>query len=140
MPLDDMSEMTSAFPQAPSVQPVFVDVVFRREKGKCVMVIDAKGLHDYLARIGVDKTPGGQYHDGPPSSSSAITGTTVNTKALLMSDGPQVFNLMDYFSNCPSAEVMRALGDSVHDAAHKIVEHYRPIEISVIIHAKPGKV
>jgi hypothetical protein len=136
MPTDDMSEMSNSLP-APPVQPVFVSVTFRRGKGQCLMVIDATGLHNYLARIGVTERDG-RFLDGPAGSSTIISGTTVHAGALLRTGGPQEFNLLDHFTNCPSGEVMRDLSASVDATVHKIVDHYRPIEISVIIHSKPG--
>lgn len=136
-----MSEMPDTIAPAP-VQPIAVNLTFRRAKGQCLMVVDARGLHDYLNLIGVARTEdGSSFKDGPGNMSAIVSPSynRIEPGALLKCNGPHEFSLLPYYTNCPSAEIMRELSASLDGTIHKIVEHYRPIEISVIIHLKPGK-
>lgn len=130
---------------APSdpTDPILVDVTFSREKGKCLLRVNARTLHAYLDAIGVTRgpiagSPGYQYADRPADSARVVNTSahTVSTTAILTAnqeDGTAVYNLMDWYSSPPPASALQNLADSVEDAVTRIIEHYRPVEITVRI-------
>lgn len=132
-------DLPNTLPPAPSAEPILVTIDFRRDKGKAIMRVDARPLHAYLERIGVTRDIDGNYDDRPRDGHSNPVTARYNQiayNALLAVGGPHEYNLMESYSNYPSVEIMREIGNSVEDKVNCVVDHYRPVEISVVIHGK----
>ncbi len=125
----------------PVPAPVLISVDFRRAKGQCLMIVDARELHAYLDRIGVERDATGRFKNQPAQDYSVIdTGRNrVSAGALLKPEGPHEFNLLTHYSAPPSRALLAALRDSIATVVDTVIDHYRPIEISVRIHAKGSK-
>lgn len=133
-------DLPATLPPAPQIRPVLVKVTFRRDKGACFMGIDARELHAYLERIGVEKQNNGSFKSPPYSGYRVVDpgNHEIASMALLKPGGPHDFNLLSEYHNIPGSEVLTRIAASVERVVNAIIDHYRPIEISVVIHSKPS--
>lgn len=113
-----------------------VKMKFRRESGKAILSLDATDLHTYLRELGVTETDG-KFQDGPHSDYEEID--TYNTKIsprLLLKSGPQTVEISRLFNRPMTLDQLTRLSDSAKGVVEEVVNHYRPIEISVVIAGK----
>lgn len=97
---------------------------------RLALVVDAKPLHDLLTQMGVpieDTTfanrPGARH-------AVASADFQLSTEVLLRRAYPHTVNLSAIWGEPPTIPQLRKLGESIHTAVRKILEHYRPIDIS----------
>lgn len=129
----------------PSVEPMLVSIEFKRAKGKCIMMVDARGFHAYLDRLGVEyDTYSRRYKEAPVSSDRVVNTRDHELSPWVFLQRPGLgescveFDLMSSYTIPPTATILRALGDSVQSVLDWIVDHYRPVEIRVNVLSKKG--
>lgn len=115
-----------------------VRVKFLRQSGRATCSIDASELHDYLRALGVPLTPDGTQFADQPSAEYGEIDTYRNrlSTKLLLKLGPQTVNLGDHYRQPIGADTLNTLSDTVGEVVRAVVDHYRPIEISVVISGK----
>lgn len=114
-----------------------VKVKFLRQAGRATLSLDATQLHEYLDALGIEKGADGVYKDQPYSEYGEIdTYRNRLSMKLLLKPGVQTVNLGDHYSQPVGVDRLNALADSTGDVVRSIVDHYRPIEISVVINGK----
>lgn len=115
-----------------------VKVKFLRQSGRATLTLDATELHEYLKGLGVALDATGTIFADQPYSEYRDIDTYRNKLAsnLLLKVGPQTVNLADHYRQPIGMDTLTALADSVSDVVRAIVDHYRPIEISVVIVGK----
>ena len=100
---------------------------------RLTLVIDAKPLHELLERMGV-KTEGGANGSfaGRPGARFSVASSDfqVSTEVLLNRRYPASYSLSAIWTEPPTIPQLKKLGESIHTAVRKILEHYRPIDIS----------
>jgi hypothetical protein len=115
-----------------------VKVKFIRRPGQgAAITIDASELHAFLDEQGVPKDAAGNYAD-PPRDDYELINTyrhKISPRALTR-PGVQTINLADHYSSPVGPEVLESLANSVGAVVRSVVDHYRPIEISVIVTGK----
>ena len=130
-----MPEDNATVPAAPEgPEPTLVSVSIKRDPTRGPsLVIDAARFHEYLAKLGV--TPvSGQFQNRPGQRVSGFVGASYHKSApiaLLTPANPVKVNLADYYSGTVTFQQLTDLAYSVKEAANLIIEHYRPIEISI---------
>jgi hypothetical protein len=113
-----------------------VKMKFRRENGKATLNLDASELHTYLRELGVAEEDG-KFKDGPYSDYPQIdTYSNRLSPRILLTTGPQVVDLASLFNRPLTLDQLTRLADSASDVVRTVVDHYRPIEISVVIAGK----
>lgn len=139
------------------VSPVVVDrplvhANVKREKGAAIMTLDCRGLHAYLATVGVGVEPYGNSLEQPPGSSDQYFNTSrnrVNARALcrvMPSSGGLdhssilKYNLKDYWPAPLRTEALESLLATVNEALVEVLTHYQPVEISLTIRQTPAPV
>lgn len=112
-----------------------VKVKFLRQSGRATLTVDASELHDYLRQLGVGLTPDGTKFADQPYAEQSVIDTYRNrlSTALLLCIGVQTVNLGDHYRAPIAMDTLNALADSVGEVVRAVVDHYRPIEISVVI-------
>lgn len=120
-----------------------IDAKFIRREGKMSLVIDARPFHELLTRIGAPKgRQGDRFVNRPQSAEQYIDArnNSIMTFALLHCPGdPITINLLDYYRDTPPTfEQIKKLGQSVETVAQLILDHYRPVEVSVKVFDKTG--
>lgn len=114
-----------------------VKVKFLRQAGRATLSLDATELHEYLDQLGVEKNPDGSYKDAPAADHNEIdTYRGRISPKLLLRPGVQTVNLADHYGQPIGIDRLNTLADSVGDVVRQVVDHYRPIEISVVISGK----
>lgn len=114
-----------------------VKVKFLRQAGRATLSLDATELHEYLDQLGVEKDTDGAYKDQPYSEHRDIdTYRNKIATPLLLRPGVQTISLGDFYSAPIGMDKLNALADTVGDVVRAVVDHYRPIEISVVISGK----
>lgn len=136
--IDKQDNLETTMPETPT-QPdlthgpdslVRAKIVRDMSNARLTLVLDAKPLHDLLERMGV-KHDGASFA-GRPGSRYIVASPDfqVQTEALLTRRYPASFNLSGIWSEPPTIPQLKKLGESIHTAVRKILEHYRPIDIS----------
>ena len=119
-----------------------INVSYSKGGGKPTeMRIDARPLQDYLRALGVplehEGTADERFTEGPHSDYRLVNVNTcsVSPAALLRTaNGGQVcIKLSEHFRNPPSRDQMEMLANSVATVGQQIIEHYQPIEVSLVI-------
>lgn len=114
-----------------------VKVKFMRREGKTMVSVDASELHAFLDEQGVPKDAAGNYTDAPRNDYDAIDSYRHKiSPRLLTKPGVQLINLADHYSNPVGPDILSQLADSVEPVVRAVVDHYRPIEISVVVTGK----
>lgn len=115
-----------------------VKIKFVRLNGRASLTVDATELHDYLRTLGVGlNADGTELADQPYSEYQEIDTYRVRVAArLLLKLGLQTVNLGDHFRNPVGIDTLNTLSESVGEVVRSVVDHYRPIEISVVITGK----
>lgn len=115
-----------------------VKLKFRRENGKAVLALDATELHNYLREIGVELNSEGTKFVGAPYSDYTDIDPRSHriTTSLLLRLNPQTVDLSTVYSNPVTLNQLTALAESAGDVVRAVIDHYRPIEISVVIAGK----
>lgn len=122
----------------------------RREKGRAMLTLDVSRLHSYLDNLGVTKDLGAKRFQNAPASRPDIVDTqnhAIVPKALCSFDykkdangneitGTIEFDLIKQYTTPPTEAVLKALAESVKDAAVAVVMHYQPVEISISVVGK----
>lgn len=152
--VNELAEALANNPMMPAdvvsivAEPIAVSVDFKRSAGRCSMIVQASGFHAYLDRIGV---PFDDYammykdapadRDGNRSRPISPRSNTISPFALLRKspDGSITFDIGQYYSSPPLAAALNQIGDSIEECIDLIVDHYRPVEISVRVHTKAAK-
>lgn len=118
-----------------------VKVKFLRQAGRATLSLDATELHEYLTALGVEKDSNGAFREQPYAEYGEIDTyrSRISTK-LLLKPGVQTVNLGEHFSQPVGVDKLNALAESTADVVRAIVDHYRPIEISVVINGKRAAV
>ena len=114
-------------------------VKFTGHLGRFSMTFDATPFHDYLRSCGAEVGPDGMFRDRPRCDGLIDSTMHKIGTDLLLRTGPVTVALADHYSRPVTAEVLRRLGESVHEKINAIVEHYRPIEVVVKIVEKGKK-
>lgn len=116
-----------------------VKLKFRRANGKATMFLDATELHNYLREQGVQMDAGTptKFADRPRTNWREIDTDyhKVGTE-LLLTTGPQEVDLGRVYGGPVGLDTLNTLADSAGEVVRAIVDHYRPIEISVVIAGK----
>lgn len=118
-----------------------IEIKFSRKDGKTLMTVNAKDFQDYLSSLGVKKDRWGErFMNAPDTDIINARDNKLCCGALLYcgSNGTLVVNLADFYSGPVTDRVLTAIGESAQACVDRILEHYRPIEISVrIVKRKP---
>lgn len=119
-----------------------IEIKFSRKDGRCLMTINAKEFQDYLLSLGVKKDRWGEWFANMPGNGDTINvcENKLEPRAFLYcaNAGKMEVNLADHYSGPVTDRVLTALGESAQACVDRILEHYRPIEISVrIVKRKP---
>jgi hypothetical protein len=131
-----------------NAQPALVSVDFKRAKGRCVCRVDARAFHAYLDSVGVQYDERrDHYADLPrdPEGYSVFNTSSSRVCPMVLLRRPRAgesaveWDLMEHYSVPPIATTLEAIGESFEAVIDRIVEHYRPVEVSVRIHQKGGK-
>lgn len=123
----------------------------KREKGQAIMTLDCRGLHAYLATIGVDVSGSGGATESPPGTSDQyfdIRRNKVNARALcrIMNtrDGTDKsilkYNLKDYWTSPLRTEALESILATVNEALVEVLTHYQPVEITLTINPRVAPV
>ena len=107
--------------------------IIRGSAQRLTLEIDATRFHAYLDAIGVTKGPI-TYNDMPPQDYNGAIHRyehKIQPQALLQVKHVNSYSLGDVYSGGLTFEQMVELANSVKDVANKIINHYRPVEISV---------
>lgn len=138
--IDKQDNLETTMPETPTpIQPdlthgpdslVRAKIVRDMSNARLTLVLDAKPLHDLLERMGVKHD--GTSFAGRPGSRYTVASPDfqVQTEALLTRRYPASFNLSGIWTEPPTIPQLKKLGESIHTAVRKILEHYRPIDIS----------
>ncbi len=115
-----------------------IKVKFVRVPGKgAAITIDASDLHSFLDEQGVPKDAAGNYAD-PPRADYELVDTyrhKLSPRAFTR-PGVQTISLADHYSTPVGPDILNQLAESVDTIVRQVVDHYRPIEISVIVTGK----
>lgn len=115
-----------------------VKIKFRRALGKATASIDCAELHTYLTELGVQRDTGGRFVDPPFAEYPEVDPNTpsISTGVLLRGEGVVELDLNHHFHRPVDGDVLSQLADSLGTTVRAVVDHYRPIEISVIVAGK----
>lgn len=119
-------------PEGPAATLVSVSIKRDPQRGPS-LIIDSARFQEYLAKLGIVPV-GGAYPNRPNYRVGGLVdaGThKIAPLALLTRPNPVRVNLADYYSGTITFQQLTDLAYSVKEAANLIVEHYRPIEISI---------
>ena len=118
-----------------------IEIKFSRKDGRTIMTINAAEFHAYLVSLGVKKDRWGErFANSPDTDIVDARNNKLMCGALTFcgNGGKLEVNLADYYSGPVTDRVLTALGESAQGCVDRILEHYRPIEISVrIVKRKP---
>ena len=118
-----------------------IEIKFSRKDGRTIMSVNAAEFHAYLLSLGVKKDRWGERFANPPDTDIVdARNNKLMCGALLFcgNSGKLEVNLADYYSGPVTDRVLTAIGESAQACVDRILEHYRPIEISVrIVKRKP---
>ena len=124
----------------------------RREKGRALLSLDVSKLHTYLDSLGVTKDTAAKRYSACPQSRTDVVDTqnhAIVPKALCSfeyakdpngntRDGWLEIDLLRHYQTPPTEVTLKAIAESVRDAATAVVTHYQPVEIAIeIIGKKP---
>lgn len=124
----------------------------RREKGRALLTLDVSKLHTYLDHLQVTKDTAGKRYQNCPQSRSDVVDTqnhAIVPKALCSFDyskdangntreGVIEIDLLRHYQTPPTEQTLRAIAESVRDAATAVITHYQPVEIAInIVGKKP---
>lgn len=113
-----------------------VKLQIKREAGRLYMYVDARGLHDILDAVGA-RTSGDMYLDRPNTSISVANSTfRLSTETLLKKEYPVKYDLTAVYTTPPTLGNLQTLRDSGFEQVRKILEHYQPIDISLVVQKK----
>jgi hypothetical protein len=144
----------TAAPTTPTEERVpLVQGKLRREKGRALLTLDVSKLHAYLDFLGVARDASGKRFANCPQSRVEIVDNTnhaIVPKALCSFDykkdaaGTEVpgvleIDLLRHYQTPPTEPTLRAIAESVRDAATAVVTHYQPVEISINITGKKAR-
>ncbi len=113
------------------------------------MTLDCRGLHAYLATIGVGIEGHGGAIEAPPGSSDQYFDNRrnkVNARALcrVMTSGSErsllKYNLKDYWPAPLRTDALESILATVNEALVEVLTHYQPVEISLTIRPKVAPV
>lgn len=109
----------------------------RRPGVGATISLDATALHAYLDEQGVPKDSAGNYVD-PPRNDYDLIDTYRNklSPKAFTRPGVQEIVLANHYANPVGPDILAALADSVDSVVRQVVDHYRPIEISVVVVGK----
>lgn len=115
-----------------------VKAKFLRQSGRATLSIDATELHDYLRQLGVALNTENTAFVDPPANDYPEIDTYRNriSPKLLLRIGPQSVKLGDHYRAPIGMDLLNTLADSIGDVVRTVVDHYRPIEISVVVVGK----
>lgn len=120
-------------PATPDEPPMVAVKIVRSLTQGLTLEIDATRFHAYLDALGVSKGPI-SYNDLPPQDYSGALNryeVKVQPQALCFTKHVATYRLADHYSGGLTFDQLVQLAQSVKDAAKKVIDHYRPIEISV---------
>lgn len=127
----------SAIPPLTHTPDSLVRLAIRRDpsSSRLALIVDAKPLHDLLDRMGVTVEPGSDLYANRPATRTLVASGDfqLSTEVLLRRRYPAEYNLSSVWSTPPTIKQLRTLGESAHAAIRKVLEHYRPIDISFSI-------
>lgn len=109
---------------------------------RLTLIVDAKPLHDLLDKMGVQVESGSEMYANRPAARFGVASGdfALSTEVLLRRRYPAEFNLSQVWTTPPTIKQLRTLGESAHNAIRKVLEHYRPIDISFSIIKSAGAV
>lgn len=122
----------------------------RRDKGRAILTLDVSKLHNYLDTLGVEKDVASKRYANAPAARPEVVDT--NNHAIV----PKVLCSLDYkkdasgnvmpgileidlvrqYTTPPTEDTLKALAESVRDAAIAVVMHFQPVEISITVVGK----
>lgn len=119
---------------------MLVKVKLTRQSGRAMLSIDASELHAYLDTHGVPLDADGVRYINRPAADYSEIDTRRNqiSSALLLRRGPQQVNVGDCYGRPVGVDLLQTLANSVEEVVRNVVDHYRPIEINVVIAGKAG--
>lgn len=105
--------------------------ITRDDQHRLILTIDAKPLHDFLTAIGV-KTQSGMFAHRPPSQFATIHrgNSQLSTELFLKLEYPVKVDLSSVFDAPPTRAKLLELAQSTFACVRRIVEWYRPVDIS----------
>lgn len=119
-----------------------INVSYSKGGGKPTeMRIDARPLQDYLRALGVPlEYPGTadeRFAEGPACDYRVVNvnACAISPSVLLRTanEGQVVIKLSEHFRSPPTRDQMEILANSVAQVGQQIIEHYQPIEVSLVI-------
>jgi oligoribonuclease NrnB/cAMP/cGMP phosphodiesterase (DHH superfamily) len=115
-----------------------IKIKFTRQTGKAFLNLDATELHEYLKEQGATlNAEGTEFADQPYSEHSEIdTYSNRIAPRLLLKVGLQSVDLGAYYRQPVGIDILNQLADRAGDVVRVVVDHYRPIEISVVVTGK----
>lgn len=136
----------------PSTDVQLVTGGMRREKGRAILTLDVSKLHAYLTTLGVQHDGAKGFANAPASRVEILdnVNNAIAPKALCSFNykkdaagaampGILEFDLLKEYTTPPNEPTLRALAESVKDAAIAVVTHYQPVEISITVIGKKGR-
>lgn len=123
---------------APEAAPmVTVDITRDENTNALRLTINAKNLHDHLDSIGVPKETNGVWYKNRPRTDFQIAGNgRISTEMFLKRTYPNVVDLSSVFTTPPPFRKLAELAQSGKAVVASILDHYRPVDISVHVFAK----
>jgi hypothetical protein len=112
----------------------------KKENGRLYLYVNAKEFHDRLDQIGAPSNEA-VYADRPRAAYAVCDRSTftLSTDVLLNKSYPAKYDLSAIYTEPVNVTNLQKLLDSALDQAHKIQEHYQPIDIFVSIQKKVDK-
>lgn len=121
---------------APPDEEAYVTVKVTREAGVTKLVVNAKGLHDYLKALGA-MTDKGVAINVPWSDGLNRVAHKVETGALVKSGGSTyTWDIDKVYGKPVNHTALQSIVDSVGPAVDEVVEFYRPVEMVMRVLAR----
>lgn len=156
-PTTTTTTIVNATAQAPESTQSDVRMVtgkLRRERGRAVLLLDVSKLHEYLEFLNVPKEATYKRFSNAPASRADVVDNVnhaivpkslcsfdYNTKNAAGEVVPGILeiDLLRHYATPPTEPTLRAIAESVKDAAVAVVTHYQPVEISITVVGKKAK-